>query len=170
MIERWHRFAAGFVAGVLLSAGVVGVVYSGTATRRARGTGPEPLVRTSAQMRGIVQAVMMYGQTHNGRFPDPSADWHAPLVDAGLVPIELFQDPKLPAGTPRFFYLPPTPPDDFGVSPTEAVLVQNPATTEGRGGLIAYNDNHVDFLPEPGFSKYIASAFQSASPRRGPPP
>ncbi len=156
------RFTQGFVAGVLTSVAIAAIVVAvllnpfGASRRSARE------LQDSIKMRGVIQALVTHAAQNGGRYPAGDADWSGVLIRSGMAPVEMLEpsDPAL-KGVPLFLYRPPSP-EGFGMGFTrvEALLVQNPATTDGHGGLIGYNDNHVEYLLESDFSRTVQSFIQ----------
>ncbi len=158
-----------FACGVAV--GAVGLALTGAAVRylvlipfESRGA-EERLLQCSVQMRAVAQALVTYEQ-RNGQLPRADDQWKNAVLTTGLVPPEVFEQAEPhTAGVPLFFYRPPSPPVTSNFTRTQVLLVQNPATTGGQGGLVAYNDNHVDHVNEPEFSRLIESFLHNSGAR-----
>ncbi len=155
------RFTQGFVAGVLTSVAIAAIVVAVLLNPFGASRRSACEFQDSIKMRGLIQALVTHAAQNDGRYPAGDLDWSGVLIRSGMAPVEMLEssDPAL-KGVPLFLYLPPSGTGLGPFSMTEVLLVQNPATTDGRGGLIGYNDNHVEYLSEPDFSRTVQSLVQ----------
>ncbi|MFM9994310.1 MAG: hypothetical protein ACKVU4_00765 [Phycisphaerales bacterium] len=167
-----RRFVQGFATGVtatVLLGGVCGaVLWTANRPRIASGH-PPPMSR---EMRGVVQAMVTWSQNEGATGAKPAPNWPQALLQAGYIPAEFLQhpDPKFRHVMPFIFLEPSEEPRwSNSFNSTVPLVMQNPATTDGRGGLIAYNDNHVDFIAEPRFSELVTALMQAGSAAGGFP-
>lgn len=167
-----RRFVQGFATGVtatVVLGGVCGAVVWAANRPRVVSGHPPPLYR---EIQGLVAAMVTWSQNEGETGAKPTPNWPEALHQAGYIPDEFLRhpDPKFRRIMPFVFLAPDDEPrwsSTFNL--TMPLVMQNPATTEGRGGLIAYNDMHVDFILEPKFSEMVASLMQAGSTAGGFP-
>ena len=146
------------IAGLILSA--VGLVFGclsvgillpalGKARQSAR------QIKSSTQMRGIGQALIMYAQNNQDMFPEAGSDWQKRVVDSGFVTDEMFTAPHAKPGDTSYFYVPGGK-NDFDA--TQVLLIENPEFYRGRGGNIMFEDNMVQYLEGDEFWQHVEKA------------
>jgi hypothetical protein len=100
-------------------------------------------IRSSTQMRGIAQGLIVYANNNRDQFPEPGADWEARLVNAGLISRELLTAPQAQPGDISYFYVPG---GTSTLNHTRVLLIENPELNTGAGGNVAFGDCTVQFL------------------------
>ncbi len=135
-----------------------------------RWSGPIPKAQTplhlvQTQMRHIMQALVVYSQNYQDRWPAAGPDWHKPLINLGLVTPDMLvhPDPKF-AGLFLCGYIPP-PAGNSAITPEAPILIENPAAVTELG-CILFMDGHVESLPREKFDRLLATAWAGRSTSR----
>jgi hypothetical protein len=100
-------------------------------------------IKSSTQIRGIAQGLILYANDNKDQFPEPGADWETRLVSAGLVSRELLVAPQAQPGDLSYFYVP------GGASTFDhkrVLVIENPEFYRGLGANIAFGDSTVQYL------------------------
>jgi type II secretory pathway pseudopilin PulG len=100
-------------------------------------------IKSSTQLRTIGQGLMIYAQNNQDWYPEAGADWQQRLIDAGLVPPEVFEAPGARPGQPSYYYVPG---HQSKFSSTTILLYENPDLWNGRGGNVYYDDGHTEWI------------------------
>jgi hypothetical protein len=122
-------------------------------------------IKSSTQIRGIGQAMVIYAQNNNDWYPEPGADWQGRLLKMGAISREMLQAPGAPPGMESYYYIPGK---QSKFDANTVILYENPdlwRTGSGRveGGNVFYDDGHVEWIAG---EKYQSMAAQLESQRR----
>lgn len=101
-------------------------------------------VKSEANARMMVQAIITQSQSNNGQFPQTADDWQQNLIDAGLVPAEMFTSPYTDGLGDDYFFVPGGR-DDFDAS--RVVVYEDPAINL-EGTVIGFADGHTEFVDQ----------------------
>ena len=101
-------------------------------------------LHSSSNIRFMVQAISTQSQSNNGQFPQTADDWQQNLIDANLVPADLFTSPYTDGLGDDYFFVPGGR-DDFDAS--RVVVYEDPALNPDWT-LIGYADAHVDLVDQ----------------------
>jgi hypothetical protein len=135
------------------------IVLAGVAAWASRWIHVDEGVLIGTRIRAVAQGYVFFEQNRAEDAPQLESDWTRALLRMGFVPVEFFEHPRFP-GVPLFFCVRPTDARERrwqrAFTSSEIILVQNPATVGPSGGMLGFNDCHVDLVPEPRFSEIVA--------------
>lgn len=150
------------VAAALIVAAIALVIFW---PRPAR---PDPAA-VRAQLRAIMQALVVYAQNNADAWPQPS-EMRSTFVAGGLVPPEVFEVRGAPRRFPPFFIIAPRPPTGrWGNSFTQAgpVLIANPELWPGMDStVVIWNDTNADWVEGAAFRQLMAEVGDRLQPIR----
>ena len=111
-------------------------------------------IKSSSQLRAIHEALVLYANDNKDWYPESSDDWQDRLTRMGLVSKELLTAPDAEPGQVSYFYVPG---QKSAFDGQKVILFENPALghNRGRGGSVAFDDNHVDYLTGPDFFRRV---------------
>ncbi len=129
---------------------------------------PPQRATSSANLRGIGQAVYIYANYNSGAFP-LNLDM---LVNEGMCVPDQLISPSSGHVPPAcdYFYVYYAALLDSEREPDWILAYSDPAHHAGEGGNILYIDGHVEFVLEPDFTQQIESFSASYQSKQGRPP
>lgn len=101
-------------------------------------------LKTSANIRAMCQAVVVYSDSHSGAFPDNADTWEQTLVDSGYLTADMFVSPRSDGIGKDFFYVPGLT-NNFDA--TQVVVYEDPSLDPDET-LIGYADCHIENVPQ----------------------
>lgn len=133
--------------GLIFAAAILAAIVLASALWPRR-SGPDPAA-VQAQLRAIMQALVVYAQNNADAWPQPS-EMRSTFVASGLVPPEVFQVRGAPRYLAPFFIISPWPGTSRwsnSFAQAAPVLIANPELWPGMDAtVVLWNDGHTDMV------------------------